>query len=62
MNRLHALVVVVSYRPELGVKLGQPDVEIKGVLVLCDDRKISAEYPCTDKIGGAAGLCPSEHG
>lgn len=62
MNRLHALVVVVPDGPELGIKLGQPDIEIVGVLVLRDDRKISAEYPCPDKIGGAAGLCPSEHG
>ena len=61
VNRLYALVVVVSYRPELGIKLGQPDVKVEGVFVLCDDREISAEYPCPDKIGGAAGLCSSEH-
>lgn len=62
MNRLYTLIVVVSYRPELGVKFGQPDVKVEGVLILCDDREISAEYPCPDKIGGAAGLCSSEHG
>lgn len=62
MNRLYALIVVVSYRPELGIKLGQPDVKVENVFVLCDDRKISAEYPRADKIGGATGLCPSEHG
>lgn len=62
VNSLHALVVVVSYRPELGVKLGQPDVKIVGILVLRDDRKISAEYPGTDEIGGGAGLRSAEHG
>ena len=43
VNRLYALIVVVSYRPELGVKFGQPDVKVEGVLVFCDDREISAE-------------------
>lgn len=62
VNGLHTLVVVVSYRPELGVKLGQPDVEIVGVLVLRDDRKISTEYPGADEIGGVAGLRSAEHG
>ena len=62
MNGLYALVVVVPDSPELGVELGQSDIEIVGVLVLCDDRKVSAEYPCPDKIGGAAGLRSSEHG
>ena len=62
MNRLYTLIVVVSYRPELGVKFGQPDVKVEGVLILCDDREISAEYPCPDKIGGVAGLRSSEHG
>lgn len=62
VNSLNALIVVVSYRPELGVKLGQPDVEVEGVLVFCDDRKISTEYPCPDKIGGVSGLRSSVHG
>lgn len=62
VNGLHALVVIHACRPELGVKLGQPDVKIVGVLVLRDDRKISAEYPGTDEIGGGAGLRSAEHG
>lgn len=61
VNRLHALVVVVSYRPELGIKLGQADVKIERVFVLRDDRKVSAEYPRPDKIGGIPGLCSAEH-
>lgn len=61
VNRLHALVIVVSYRPELGIKLGQADVKIERVFVLRDDRKVSAEYPRPDKIGGVAGLCSAEH-
>ena len=62
VNGLHALVVVVPNSPELGVKLGQPDVEVEGVLVFRDDRKISTEYPCPDKIGGVSGLRSSVHG
>ena len=62
VNGLYALVIIHTNRPELGVKLGQPDVEIVGILVFRDDCKISTEYSCPDKIGGAAGLCPSEHG
>ena len=62
VNRLYALVVVVSYRPELGVKLGQPDVKVVGIFVFRDDCKISTEYPCPDKIGGVSGLRSSEHG
>lgn len=62
VNGFHALIVIHTYRPELGIELGQPDVKVEGVFVLCDDRKISAEYPCPNKIGGAAGLCLSEHG
>lgn len=62
VNRLYALIVVVPDGPELGVKFGQPDVKVEGVLVFRDDRKISTEYPCPDKIGGADGLRSSEHG
>lgn len=61
VNRLHALVVVVSYRPELGIKLGQADVKIERVFVLRDDCKVSAEYPRSDKIGSVPGLCSAEH-
>lgn len=62
VNGFYALIVIHTYRPELGVKLGQPGVKVVGVLVLCDDRKISAEYPCPNKISGVAGLRSSEHG
>lgn len=62
VNGLHALVVIHACRPELGVKLGQPDVKIVGVLVFRDDRKISTENPGADEIGGGAGLRSAEHG
>ena len=62
VNSLYTLVIVVPDGPELGVKLSQPDVKVEGVFVLCDDRKISAEYPRPNKIGGVSGLRSSEHG
>ena len=61
VNGLYALVIVIPDGSELRIKLGQADVKIERVFVLRDDRKISAEYPRPDKIGGVAGLCSSEH-
>ena len=51
MQRLYNLVVIDRYRPELGVKSRQPDIEIVGVLVPNDDRKRSSEDAVADEIG-----------